>query len=145
MIEIKNERITFRVSETEKEEIILNAKKEKMGISEYIVSCIKDKQELTDLTDSQGQFLTLFDTAYKKSSSANLKRIMVLLNKINFNTEVLIKIMDIFMKQLKVPQDKDSVITTFIEHPIVSIAEEKVLKDFRNKKHSSEEMKNSDQ
>lgn len=145
MIKIKNERITFRLSETEKEEVILNAKKQKMGISEYIVSCIKDKQELTDLTESQGQFLTLFDIAYKKSSSPNLKQMMILLNKINFNTEVLIKIMDIFMKQLKVPQNKDDVITTFVEHPIVSIAEEKVLKDFRNKKHTKEEMRNSNQ
>jgi hypothetical protein len=128
MVKIKNERITFRLTETEKEEVILNAK----------------KQELDDLTESQAQFLALFDIAYQKSSNINVKKMLVLLNKINFNTTLLIQIMDIFMKQLKVPQNKDDVITTFVEHPIVSIAEEKVLKDFRNKKHNREEMKNSD-
>ena len=133
MIKIKSERITFRLSETEKEEVILNAKKQKMGISEYIVSCIKEKQELDDLTESQGQFLALFDIAYQKSSNINVKKMMMLLNKINFNTALLIQIMDIFMKQLKVPQNKDDVITTFVKHPIITISEEKVLKEFRNK------------
>lgn len=133
MIKIKSERITFRLSETEKEEVILNAKKQKMGISEYIVSCIKEKQELDDLTESQGQFLTLFDIAYQKSSNINVKKMLVLLNKINFNTALLIQIMDIFMKQLKIPQNKDDVITTFVKHPIITISEEKVLKEFRNK------------
>lgn len=142
---MKNERVTFRLTETEKEELILNAKKQKMGLSEYIVSCIKDKQELSDLTDSQGQFLNLFDVAYRKSSSANFNRLMVLLNKINFNTNVLIKIMDIFMKQLKVPQSRDEVITTFVDHPIITIAEEKTIKEFRNAKNKKEEINNIDE
>ena len=64
---------------------------------------------------------------------------------INFNTNVLIKIMDIFMKQLKVPQSRDEVITTFVDHPIITIAEEKTIKEFRNAKNKKEEINNIDE
>ena len=101
--------------------------------------CLNDRKEIDDLNDSQGQFLNLFDVAYNKSSSANFKREMALLNKINFNSMVLLKVMDIFMKQLKVPQNKDDVITTFVEHPIITIAEEKVLKEIRKGKQKNED------
>lgn len=136
---MKEEKITFRVTPTQKEELILNAKKQNMKLSEYITMCLNDRKEIDDLNDSQGQFLNLFDVAYNKSSSANFKREMALLNKINFNSMVLLKVMDIFMKQLKVPQNKDDVITTFVEHPIITIAEEKVLKEIRKGKQKNED------
>ena len=131
---MKDDRITFRLTKEQKERLVYNAKKENMGISEYIISCIKDRNELNDLNDSEGQFLRLFDTAYNKSSSIQNKKTMVLLNKINFNVEVLIRVMNTFMKQLKIPQNKDDVITTFIDHPIITISEDQVLKEHRNKK-----------
>ena len=137
---MKEERITFRVTPTLKEELTLNAKKQNMSLSEYVVSCLKDKKELEDLNDSQGQFLNLFDVAYNKSSSTQFKRQMVLLNRLDINTRVLLKTMDIFMKQLKVPQSKDEVITTFVEHPILTIAQEKVLKEIRSGKKQVEEI-----
>ena len=142
---MKSERITFRLTETEKEELLLSAKKQNMGISEYIISCIKDKQEISDLNDSQGQFLNLFDNAYKKSSGSNFNRLMVLLNKTLFNTNVLIKVMDTYMKQLKIPQSRDDVITTFVEHPIITIAEENTIKEFRKTKQKKEEINNIDE
>ena len=140
---MKEERITFRVTPTLKEEIILNAKKQNVSLSEYVVSCIKEKKELEDLNDSQGQFLNLFDVAYNKSSSAQFKRQLSILNRLDLNTRVLLKTMDIFMKQLKVPQNRDDVITTFVEHPILTIAQEKVLKEIRSGKKPVEEIDDS--
>lgn len=128
---MKDERITFRVTSNQKQELILNAKKEKMILSEYILFCIKEHQEVSGLNDGQGQFLNLFDTAYKRSSASLFNRLMVVLNKINFNVLVLVKMMNLFMKQLKVPQTKEEVITSFVDHPILTIAEEQALKEFR--------------
>lgn len=141
---MKEERITFRVTPTVKEQLMLNAKKQNMSLSEYVVSCINEKTELEELNDSQGQFLNLFEIAYNKSSSTNFKRQMALLKKIDFNIKVLLKTMDIFMKQLKVPQNKDDVITTFVEHPIITIAEEKVIKEIRKNKKQLEEIEDSE-
>ena len=98
---MKSERITFRIDENLKNKIITHVKKEDLKLSEYIISCINEKLQTDDLTDSQGQFLKLFDTAYERSSSSNFKRLMVVLNKINFNTTLLIKALDTYMKQLK--------------------------------------------
>ena len=80
---MRNTHITFRVTESEKEAIVLEAKNQSMGLTEYILSCIKDKQELTDLNDSQGQFLNLFDTAYKRSADPFFKQEMSVLKKLN--------------------------------------------------------------
>lgn len=124
--------------------MMLNAKKENMKLSEYILLCINEKQEISGLNDSQGQFLNLFDKAYQKSSSSNVKYILSLLNRIDYNLKVLLKTMDIYMKQLKIPQKKEDVLTTFIDHPIIEIAEQKVLKEMRKTKNSNEEIDNSD-
>ena len=142
---MKSERITFRIDENLKNKIITHVKKEDLKLSEYIISCINEKLQTDDLTDSQGQFLKLFDTAYERSSSSNFKRLMVVLNKINFNTTLLIKALDTYMKQLKIPQNRDDVITTFVSHPIISIAEEQTLKELRNAKQKKEDVENSNE
>jgi len=135
---MKSEILTIRVSEEQKEEIKLDAKKMNQHVSEYILGCVKDKKELSDLNDSQGQFLNLFDIAFKKSYDSYFKREMLLLNKINFNLALLVNAQNIFMKQLKIPQNRDDVITSFVEHPIMTIAHENTVKNFRNLKSKNE-------
>ena len=129
---MKTERLSIRVDEDLKKEIILNAEKNKMSTSEFISSAIKEKMDDNKLTDSQLQFMKLFDTAYKKSNDPTFKQLMVVLNRIEFNTRWSIKQQDIFMNNLKIPQTKEDVSVSVIDHPITEIAHDKVLKDIRN-------------
>ena len=57
---------------------------------------------------------------------------MLVLNKNNFNTECHLKQTDLFMKQLKIPQNRDDVMIPLFEHPITEISKELVLKDIRS-------------
>lgn len=129
---MKDERITIRVTEDEKKEINVMADKYKMNISQFIHNAIKEKMETEKLSDSQERFLNLFDIAYKKSNESYFKQLMVALNRIDFNSRCSIKQQDIFMQHLKVPQTRDEIHLSIIEHPITEIAQEEVLKDIRN-------------
>jgi len=129
---MKSDRITIRVTEDEKKEISVVAEKQKMNTSEFVYSAIKDKMETEKLSDSQGQFLKLFDASFKRSYDPYQKHLLVVLNRIEFNTKVLIKQQDIFMQHLKVPQTKEELNVSFLNHPITDKAQELVLKDIRS-------------
>ena len=104
---MKEERITIRVTPEDKKEIELLAEKYKMNISRFVYSTIKEKMETNKLTDSQEQFMELFDIAFKKSFDSFFKQLMVVINRIEFNSRWSIKQTDIFMNQLKIPQTED--------------------------------------
>lgn len=129
---MKSDRITIRVSEDEKKEISVVADKLKMNTSEYVYSAIMDKMQVDKLNDSQGQFLNLFDTSFKRSYEPYQKHLLVILNRIEFNTRWILKQQDIFMQHLKVPQTKDDLNVSFLNHPITDVAQELVLKDIRD-------------
>jgi len=137
---MKTDRITIRVSEEEKKEINLVAEKYKMNTSEYIYSAIKNRMEVDKLNDSQGQFLKLFDTAFKRSYEPYQKHLLVILNRIEFNTRWLLKQQDIFMQHLKVPQTKDELNVSFLNHPITDVAQDLVLKDIRTMSSKKKEL-----
>ena len=137
---MKTDRITIRVSEEEKKEINLVAEKYKMNTSEYIYSAIKNRMEVDKLNDSQGQFLKLFDTAFKRSYEPYQKHLLVILNRIEFNTRWLLKQQDIFMQHLKVPQTKDELNVSFLNHPITDVAQDLVLKDIRTMSSKKKEI-----
>ena len=139
---MKTDRITIRVSEEEKKEIGIEAEKLKMNTSEYVYSAIKDKMQLNKLNDSQNQFLKLFDIAFKKSYEPLQKHLIVILNRIEFNTRWLLKQQDIFMQHLKVPSTKEELNVSFLNHPITDVAEELVLKDLRNMSANKKEREN---
>lgn len=128
---MKTERITIRVNDELKNDISVLAEKYKMNTSEFVCSAIKEKIETEKLSDSQQRFLQLFDTAFKQSYDPFFKQMMVVLNRCEFNTRWSIKQQDIFMGNLKVPQEKDDVAVSVIDHPITEIAHEKILKDIR--------------
>ena len=128
---MKTERITIRVNDELKNDISVLAEKYKMNTSEFVCSAIKEKIETEKLSDSQQRFLQLFDTAFKQSYDPFFKQMMVVLNRCEFNTRWSIKQQDIFMGNLKVPQEKEDVAVSVIDHPITEIAHEKILKDIR--------------
>ena len=137
---MKADRITIRVTEDEKKEINVIADKFKMNTSEYVHSAIKEKMETDKLSDSQGQFLNLFDTAFKRSYDSYQKHFMVILNRIEFNTRWLLKQQDIFMQHLKVPQTKDELTLSILPHPITDVAQDLVLKDIRTMSSKKREL-----
>lgn len=113
-----------------------------MNTSEFVYNAIKEKMELNKLNDSQGQFLELFDVAFKRSYEPINKHDMVVINRIELNTRIILKVFDIFMQHLKVPQTKDDLNVSIIPHPIIEVAQEKVLKDIRSmstRKHQLED------
>ena len=137
---MKTDRITIRVSEEEKKEINLVAEKLKMNTSEYIYSAIKNRMEIDKLNDSQSQFLKLFDVAFKRSYEPFQKHLLVILNRIEFNTRWILKQQDIFMQHLKVPQTKDELNVSFLNHPITDVAQDVVLKDIRSMSSKKKEL-----
>ena len=139
---MKSERITIRVTEDEKKEINLVSEKNKMNLSEFVHKAIREKIETEKLSDSQEKFLTNFDIAYKKSSDTNIKQLMVILNRIEFNTRWLLKLLDIFMNYVKVPQTKEQLSVPIIDHPITELSHDLVVKDIRkmtSRKHELED------
>lgn len=139
---MKDERITIRLTEDEKKEVVLIADKYKMNITQFVKSAIKEKVETEKLSDSQEQFISIFDVAFKKSMDSFFKQQMVVMNRIEFNTRWAIKQQDIFMQNLKVPQNKDDLSLSILPHPITDVAQEQILKDIRtmsNKKRDLED------
>lgn len=128
---MKSDRLSIRVTEEEKKEICLEADKYSMSTSEYVVSAVKEKMEVDKINDSQSKFLKLFDVAFQKAFDPYFKRIMVINNRIEFNTRWQLKQQDIFMQHLKVPQNKEDLNISIIPHPITEVAEAQVLKDIR--------------
>ena len=137
---MKTERITLRVSEEEKKEIDVIAEKLKMNRSEFVHSAVKDKMELNKLSDSQGQFLKVFNTSFKKSYDPYQKHLLVILNRIEFNTRWLLKQQDIFMQHLKVPQTREELNISFLNHPITDVSQDIVLKDIRTMTNKKKEI-----
>jgi len=137
---MKSDRITIRVTEDEKKEISVVADKLKMNTSEYVYSAIMDKMQVDKLNDSQGQFLNLFDTSFKRSYEPFQKHLLVILNRIEFNTRWLLKQQDIFMQHLKVPQTKDELNVSFLNHPITDVAQDLIVKDIRTMSSKKKEL-----
>jgi len=137
---MKTDRITIRVSEEEKKEIGITADKLNMNTSEYVYSAIMDKMQVDKLNDSQSKFLNLFDTSFKRSYDPYQKHLLVILNRIEFNTRWLLKQQDIFMQHLKVPQTKDDLNISFLNHPITDVSQELVLKDIRGMASKKKEL-----
>ena len=137
---MKSDRITIRVTENEKEEISVIASKQKMNTSEYVYSAIKEKMQVDKLNDSQGQFLNLFDTSFKRSYEPYQKHLLVILNRIEFNARWLLKQQDIFMQHLKVPQTEEELKISILDHPITKKAQELVLKDIRSMSSKKREL-----
>ena len=107
-----------------------------MTLSEYVLHCIDEKRQLTGLSDSQGQFLNLFDIAYNRSAQKNFRKIMRTLNSVDLSATILIEIFDIFMKQLKVPQNRENINITSTNHPIRMMATEKALKELKEEREN---------
>lgn len=139
---MKSDRLSIRVTEEEKKEICLEADKYSMSTSEYVVSAVKEKMEVDKINDSQSRFLKLFDVAFQKAFDPYFKRIMVINNRIEFNTRWQLKQQDIFMQHLKVPQNKEDLNISIIPHPITEVAEEQVLKDIRTMASKKRELDN---
>jgi len=137
---MKSDRITIRVTEDEKKEISVVADKLKMNTSEYVYSAIMDKMQVDKLNDSQGQFLNLFNTSFKRSYEPFQKHLLVILNRIEFNTRWLLKQQDIFMQHLKVPQTKDELNVSFLNHPITDVAQDLIIKDIRTMSSKKKEL-----
>ncbi len=139
---MKSDRLSIRVTEEEKKEICLEADKYSMSTSEYVVLAVKEKMEVDKINDSQSKFLKLFDVAFQKAFDPYFKRIMVINNRIEFNTRWQLKQQDIFMQHLKVPQNKEDLNISIIPHPITEVAEEQVLKDIRTMASKKRELDN---
>ena len=139
---MKEDRITIRVTPEDKKEIELLAEKYKMNISRFVYSTIKEKMETDKLTDSQEQFMELFDIAFKKSFDTFFKQLMVVINRIEFNSRWSIKQTDIFMNQLKIPQNEDELSLSIINHPVTEVAHRQVLKDIRKMSSKKHELDN---
>ena len=139
---MKSDRLSIRVTEEEKKEICLEADKYSMSTSEYVVSAVKEKMEVDKINDSQSKFLKLFDVAFQKAFDPYFKRIMVINNRMEFNTRWQLKQQDIFMQHLKVPQNKEDLNISIIPHPITEVAEEQVLKDIRTMASKKRELDN---
>ena len=103
---------------------------------------IKEKMEIDKLNDSQEQFMQLFDIAFKKSFDAFFKQLMVVINRIEFNSRWSIKQTDIFMNQLKIPQTEDELSLSIINHPVTEVARREVLKDIRKMSSKKHELDN---
>ena len=126
---LKNEIINLRVSSKEKYEITTFAESNSMNVSEFISLAIKEKMQTNKLMDSQAKLINVLETGFKQSYEPFFKRLMAILNTIDFNSKVLIKQQDIFMYQLKVTQAMEEIFVSPISHPITEKAQELVLKD----------------
>lgn len=111
-----------------------------MKVSEFVYQAVKKEMQTNKLNDSQSQFINLFDVAFKKSFEQYFKQLMLVQNRNDFNTRVMLKVQDIFMQHLKVPQTKEELSVSIIPHPIIEKAEELVLKDIRKMKTRKKEL-----
>ncbi len=129
---MKNEFLSCRVNPDLKKKLELLAQKNNQSLSALMVNTLRDRAENEDLNDSQKQLMKIIDLAFKNSYEQYHKQEMLVLNKNNFNSEMLIEILDLFMKHLKIPQTKADVKTSFVNHPITEIAREKIIKNIRS-------------
>ena len=138
----KQERITFRLDEKEKEEILLYSKKLNISVSDYVYQSVIERMKGNKLSDSQSALVEVLDVGVRKSLDYYFKQLMVSLNRIDFNVKWLLKQQDIFMQQLKIPQTKEELSISFIPHPIMEKSQEIVLKDIRKKTSDKMEFDN---
>ena len=136
----KHERITFRLNDKEKEEILLYSKKENISVSDYVYQAVMEKMKNNKLNDSQSALINVLDIGLTKSLDNYSKRLIVILNRIDFNLKWLLKQQDIFMQQLRIPQTKEELSISFIPHPIMEKAEELVIKDIRKMSSNKKEL-----
>lgn len=113
-----------------------------MKISEFVYQAIMEKMQKSKLLDSQQQFIELFEVAFKKVYDLYFKQLMLVLNRIDFNTRWSIKQEDIFMQHLKIPQTKEELNISIIPHPITEKAQELVLKEIRHLSSNKKEIEN---
>ncbi|MBQ8891317.1 MAG: hypothetical protein IJ068_00420 [Bacilli bacterium] len=102
-----------------------------MNTSEFVHQAVIEKMQTDKLSDSQSKLVNILEIGLKKSFDTYFKQLMLVLNKIDFNTRWLLKQQDIFMQQLKVPQTMEELSFSTIDHPITEKAQELVLKDIR--------------
>lgn len=111
--------------------MLVYASKLGMTPSEFIYTAVHEKMNIDKISDSQSQFFSLFDMAFKKSFESYFKQLLVVLNRTEFNTRWLLKQQDIFMQQLKVPQTMEDLTFSIIDHPITEKSKDIILKDIR--------------
>ena len=107
------------------------AEKNDMCTSEFVYRAVLEKMQTDKLVDSQAKLVNIIDVGLKKSFDSYYKQLMLVQNRIEFNTRWLLKQQDIFMQHLKIPQTKEDLIISIVPHPITEKAEELVLKDIR--------------
>lgn len=117
--------------------MISEAKKLDMLLSEFVIRSVKGNIELDRLNESQEQFASTFEVIFKKVYEPYFKRQMVVINKNNFNQKWIIRILNLFLKHVKIPQDKDDILTSFADHPILDIANDEVVKEIRTKQQNA--------
>ena len=67
---MKTDRLSIRVTEEEKKEIVLEADKYSMSTSEYVVSAVHEKMQVDKISDSQSKFFkTILMLLFKKHST----------------------------------------------------------------------------
>ena len=139
---MKNNNINFRVTGEMKNKLTDESKKLNMNVSEYVSRTMEEKINMTRLTESQEEFSKVYEVIFKKVYDPYFKQFMVVLNRINFNLDWQIRTQNLFMKHLKIPQNKDDIHTSFVDHPILDIAKEEVLKDIRTLKQKKADLEN---
>ncbi|MBD9105367.1 hypothetical protein EGW03_02730 [bacterium] len=116
-----------------------------MNTSEFIYKAVKEKMEIDKISDSQSQFFSLYELAFKKSFDTYFKQLMVVLNRIEFNTRWILKQNDIFMQHLKIPQTMEELSISIVDHPITTKAQDLVLKDIRKMASNKREVENENE
>lgn len=111
-----------------------------MKTSEYICKAIDEKMQLDKLTDSQSKLTDIIDIGFKKSFEPYFKQLMLVQNRIDFTTKVLLKQQDIFMYYVKVPQTEEELILSVVPHPITEKAEKVILKELHKMKSNKKEL-----
>lgn len=139
---MKNNRITFRVSDDLKNQLTLEANKINMNVSEYVDKAVNEKINNNKLNDSQEQFVNLFDVSFIRSYESYYNKQLRILNSIDYNIKTLLEILDVFMYHVNVPNERKDIMVSYVEHPIKTIAKEKVLKDIRSMKEKKGNIEN---
>lgn len=138
----KEERISFRLNNDEKKEIILYSQKKGISVSDYVYQAVTEKMKGIKLNDGQSELVNVIDIGVRKSLDSYFKQLMLVLNKMDFNIKWLLKQQDIFMYQVKIPQIKEDLVVPFMAHPVTEKAEEIVLKDIRKMAMNKKEFEN---
>ena len=124
----------------EKQDIINYAKKNDMNASEFVYMAVMEKMNINKINDGQSQFFNLYDMAFKKSYESYFKQLILILNRIEFNTRWLLKQQDIFMQHLKVPNNIEELNVSVIDHAIKEKSKEIVLKNIKKMKEKKQEL-----